>query len=315
MRRIAEDANGAGHDTVERKPWMDLQVWLERAEHRVLIPFAWDLVELIEPEAVRLRRDFKAVLGLIMAHAICHQVHRERDQHGRIIATLEDYDAVYEVVVDAVSEGIGKTVSETVRETVAAVDLLLAAHPDGVPLGALSEALKADKSTASRLLGPPVTAAISSTSRTVAATPRATRSESLCPIPPRPSPSPKSWPSVTPPQHLQHRNTLARRNGSATPGATPSEDKSAGQGADSGTVAGVAGVSGGEPEVLHSTVAAPLHGDDRCALGAAPSPPDSRRTGVISSVESTSSRRPTASGSLENGPPKRVRHRDRRPPD
>ena len=45
--------------------WHDLQVWLETAEHRVAIPYARTLAELVPPVAVRLRRDFRAVLSLI----------------------------------------------------------------------------------------------------------------------------------------------------------------------------------------------------------------------------------------------------------
>jgi hypothetical protein len=264
MRRIAEDANGTDDGVVERKPWVDLQVWLDRAEHRVRIPFAADLADLIEPEAVRLRRDFKAVLGLIKAHAICHQVNRERDERGRILATLEDYEAVYEVVVDVVSEGIGKTVPETMRETVSAVELLLAVHPDGVPLGVLSEALKADKSTASRR------------ARTARYGGYLVNLEDRRGHPARykvgePLPDPAK--ALPPPKSLAERHRPAtratpqhpyERNGSATPRATLSEEKSARQGHDSQGHCSVARVAEGVPEVLHSTVAPPLQGAERC---------------------------------------------------
>jgi hypothetical protein len=37
--------------------------------------------------ATRLRRDFVSMLCLIRASALLHQVNRERDEHGRIVAT------------------------------------------------------------------------------------------------------------------------------------------------------------------------------------------------------------------------------------
>jgi hypothetical protein len=79
-------------------PWHALQEWLEGAEHRVTIPYAGDLAELVPPVAVRLRRDFGAVLNLIRAHAVLHGATRERDGEGRIIATLQDYAAVRELI-------------------------------------------------------------------------------------------------------------------------------------------------------------------------------------------------------------------------
>lgn len=50
---------------VDLRPWLALQEWIQRAEHRVTIPYAAALARLVPPAAVRLRRDFKAVLGLI----------------------------------------------------------------------------------------------------------------------------------------------------------------------------------------------------------------------------------------------------------
>jgi len=259
MRRIAEDANGMSVDVVERRPWLELQAWLEHAEHRVLVPFAPDLAELVEPEAVRLRRDFKAVLGLIKAHAICHQLNRDRDEHGRIVATLDDYTAVYEVVVDAVSEGIGKTVSATVRETVAAVATLVLAHPDGVALGALAKELKVDKATASRRARAARYGGYLENLEDRRGHPARYKVGESLPDPAKALPEPsKLAEHARPLKHLQHLQHPPERNGPATVGATPSDVKSAGQGANSGTVAGVAGVSGGKGEPLHS----PLQ--DRC---------------------------------------------------
>ena len=83
--------------------WHDLQVWLETAEHRVSIPYARTLAELVPPVAVRLRRDFRAVLSLVKSCAILHQASRERDEAGRVVATLEDYAIVRDLVVDIVS--------------------------------------------------------------------------------------------------------------------------------------------------------------------------------------------------------------------
>lgn len=134
-------------------PWHALQEWLAspQAERRVTIPYARTLAELVPPVAVRLRRDFGAVLALIRAHTILHQGTRERDEQGRLISTLDDYEAVRELVEDLVSEGIDATISKTIKETVTAVSRL---HEDAdgepVSLTAVATELGLDKSAASR---------------------------------------------------------------------------------------------------------------------------------------------------------------------
>jgi hypothetical protein len=137
--------------------WHDLQVWLAAGEHGVSIPYAAELAELVPPVAVRLRRDFRAVLSLIRSHAILHQVSRERDATGRVIATLDDYAVVRDLVADIVSEGIEATVPETVRELVAAVKELTAAtedeedgHRPSATIAKLADHLKLDKSAVNR---------------------------------------------------------------------------------------------------------------------------------------------------------------------
>ena len=132
-------------------PWHALQVWLELAGCRaVTIPFAHDLAARADARAVRLRRDFGAVLGLIRAHAVLHQATRQRDDSGRIIATLDDYAAVYELVIDIIAQGVQAMVSATIRETVAAVAALDVGDDPGVKLTALAQTLDIDKAAALR---------------------------------------------------------------------------------------------------------------------------------------------------------------------
>jgi hypothetical protein len=126
--------------------WHDLQVWLETAEHRVTIPYARTLADLIPPVAVRLRRDFRSVLSLIRAHALLHQASRDRDGAGRVIATIEDYAVVHELVVDIVSEGVEATVPVTVRELVEAVG----GFGEPISIAQLASLLSLDKSATSR---------------------------------------------------------------------------------------------------------------------------------------------------------------------
>lgn len=130
--------------------WHALQDWLAVAEHRVVVTFARALAEAIPPVAVRLRRDFGAVLALIRAHAILHQASRERDGDGRIVASLRDYEAVRQLVADIIADGIEASVSPSVRETVAAVAALVEEHGEPVTVSQVAQRLNLDKSTALR---------------------------------------------------------------------------------------------------------------------------------------------------------------------
>jgi hypothetical protein len=153
LRSLALDGERDGTD-VEFEQWLSLQVWLEAEERRVVIPFAPQLADLIPPVAVRLRRDFKAVLNLIRAHALLHRATRSRDEEGRIVATLADYAAVRELVAEEIAHGAEASVSNVMRQTVTAVRSLALTKRGGTPravsVSALATALGIDKSSASR---------------------------------------------------------------------------------------------------------------------------------------------------------------------
>jgi predicted transcriptional regulator len=149
MAALAEEVGDTGLDLTV---WHALHVWLESAERRVWIPYAKTLARLIPPLAVRLRRDFGALLNLIRAHALLHQTTREQDAQGRIVATIEeDYAAIRELVADLVSEGIEATVPATVRETVEAVKRLRQdSNSEPVTVTDIAKELKLDRSAVSR---------------------------------------------------------------------------------------------------------------------------------------------------------------------
>ena len=112
------------------------------------MPFARTLAEAIPPVAVRLRRDFATVVALIRAHALLHQMRRERDA-GRVVAEFNDYGAVRELVADLVADAVERTVPATVRDTVAAIGDLTLAGGETTVVAAASR-LGLDKSAAWR---------------------------------------------------------------------------------------------------------------------------------------------------------------------
>ena len=93
------------------------------------------------------------MLNLIKAHAILHQLSREQNADGEIIATLDDYAVVRDLVVAPISEGLGATVSKEVRETVNVLGNLnprVDTDTGFMSLADVAKKLGIDKSSASR---------------------------------------------------------------------------------------------------------------------------------------------------------------------
>lgn len=148
MRSIAQRDGRTGKDYSD---WHALQVWIAGQDNRVVIPYGEALAEKIPPIDMRIRRDFELLLNAIHAHAIIHQVGRERDEAGRIVATIEDYAVVRELVNDVMSASVQARVGEGLRRVVKAVGKML--DDETKPsVRKLEQALNMSKSVVSRHL-------------------------------------------------------------------------------------------------------------------------------------------------------------------
>jgi hypothetical protein len=151
-RRILEAIADEADEEPDLSRWHSFFRWLATSEQRVIVPFAKALAQLIPPVAVRLRRDFTALLQLIKASALLHRATRQTDAGGRIIATMADYESVRRHVGGVFAQGVEATVPPHVRETVEAAGALLKGQPVSTTLtnAALAAKLRIDKSTALR---------------------------------------------------------------------------------------------------------------------------------------------------------------------
>ena len=146
MRKIAARRNRpVPAEPPDLGQWHVLFHWLKHhGEHRVYIPYAEHLAATAAASAVRMRRDFGVLLGMIEAHAVLHQGNRERDLYGRIIATAADYEAARDILAEAFAVSSGQKAKESVRRAVTAVGELGGEQSD-VTVAQVARHLKRDR--------------------------------------------------------------------------------------------------------------------------------------------------------------------------
>ena len=113
-----ERAELGGREPRDRSEWHAYYSWLRlHGPFRVRVPFGRALAEKIPPRAVRLRRDVGLLFTLIATHAVLNLPRRERDDSGRLIATINDYQAVHRLADQVLAQGVAATVPPWARET------------------------------------------------------------------------------------------------------------------------------------------------------------------------------------------------------
>jgi hypothetical protein len=134
-------------------PIRGLHTYLAGQDNRVLVPFEDELSDRVNVASERILRDYERLMDLIEAHAVLHQETRHRDQDGRIVATLDDYESVHDLIADIVGEASEVAVSETVRETVETVEALIR-DDEEVTRNTLADRLGIVPTSAGRRFGP-----------------------------------------------------------------------------------------------------------------------------------------------------------------
>jgi hypothetical protein len=114
MAGIAYHVSGAAIATPDLVAWHDLQRWLALGPNDAVIPFARQITDGIKPLMVRFRRDVGALLTFIKASAILHQAQRQKDDQGRVIATVADYKLAYPIFSVVMAESAGEAVPANV---------------------------------------------------------------------------------------------------------------------------------------------------------------------------------------------------------
>lgn len=72
--------------------------------YEVIIPYAPVLAEEFVTTKVRSRRDFFKLLMLIKSHTLLNQLNQEKDSNGNLIATIKDFEDIYEIANSVLSQ-------------------------------------------------------------------------------------------------------------------------------------------------------------------------------------------------------------------
>jgi hypothetical protein len=152
-QQIIEGVFADDRPAVDFGPVQALFTWIAGQDNRVVLPFGPALGRLLPSSSVRMRREAPRVRNLICAHAALHQASRERDEQGRIVATLEDYEAVRALVDEFVGVSSERGVKPQVRTTVIkAAEFIEGSEHDGITVAELAEVLDVDNNAAWRRL-------------------------------------------------------------------------------------------------------------------------------------------------------------------
>ncbi|WP_338817972.1 hypothetical protein MTCOM_18050 [Moorella thermoacetica] len=148
----AEAREAAGQATMpDLSHFAALQKWLElNGPANVIVPYAETLARLLKPSSVRLRRDFRQLLTLIMANAVLHRASRQTSSSGAIIASIDDYAAIYPLAVALFASTGEATLTPQQREAVEAVRRYYEQYHTSVTVKALSKLLGIDRTSTQR---------------------------------------------------------------------------------------------------------------------------------------------------------------------
>jgi hypothetical protein len=118
MAGLAARAAGLVITSPDLSVWHDLQRWIALGPDDVVIPFSQQISAAIEPLMVRFRRDVGSLFTFIKASALLHQAQRQKDDRGRVVATVADYALAYPIFSKVMAESSGKAVTDNVRAVV-----------------------------------------------------------------------------------------------------------------------------------------------------------------------------------------------------
>ena len=107
----------------ELASWHVLHDFVCLGEQSVQIPYDKFLIARL-PKQQRVLRDAQKLKALITAHALLHQLTRDRNSEGAILANSYDYLIVHGLIAEPLAQGLNASVPQHIREVAEAVAVL-----------------------------------------------------------------------------------------------------------------------------------------------------------------------------------------------
>jgi primase/DNA polymerase family protein len=146
--RMAAGETPASLSESERDEFWSFQRWLRCETKGCVVPFAKVLADLVPAEAVRMRRDFRQLITIIMTIAVLNQQRRRKTSDGFVIAEIPDYAEARRLLSRMFDTIATEGLTDAIRQTVNAVP-----ETGEVSLTALAKTLELSKSTVSWRVG------------------------------------------------------------------------------------------------------------------------------------------------------------------
>jgi hypothetical protein len=112
VRRLAQGYSGAVRPDTEAILQRHYALQRMLQQRLVSVPYAEQLAEKFPVERVESRRAYPHLIGMIQACALLHQLQRQIDQDGQIIATVSDYEMARHLCRAPLSRLLGNRISE-----------------------------------------------------------------------------------------------------------------------------------------------------------------------------------------------------------
>jgi hypothetical protein len=126
-KTLLEQALGTQRTATEVNfvPWHALHEFVGSNWRPVVIPYAKVLAERLPNSDFRVTRDFPQLLTLLRTHALMHQINRDTDSNGQVIANSDDYAVVYGLIHEQLAQGLDRAVPPHIRKLVETVKEML----------------------------------------------------------------------------------------------------------------------------------------------------------------------------------------------
>jgi hypothetical protein len=113
--RTAEAYSGQLPDPEEQQRMIDVHHAAQRLlrQNRVAIPFADLIAQQLDPSNIEVRRALPLFFGAVEACTLLHQLQRDLDDRGRLLATADDYAICCELFTGWLAESLSGEISES----------------------------------------------------------------------------------------------------------------------------------------------------------------------------------------------------------